>query len=156
VRLTKHTDYALRVLMQIGLGDGELVRIADIANSYGISHNHLMKVVHRLGTRGYLETVQGRNGGLRLARKPAAIRVGDVVRDFEEDMALVECLGVAESACRIQNACVLKRALRDALEIFLDSLDQVTLADLLKPRRELTGLLAFGHLDRARRPAPAK
>ena len=104
MKLTTYTDYALRVLMYVGLRDGELVRIADIATSYGISRNHLTKVVHQLGTRGYLATVQGRGGGIRLARPADAITVGAVVRDFEEGFALVPCLLMDDACpCRIES-----------------------------------------------------
>jgi len=154
MRLTTHTDYALRVLMHVGLAEGRLVRIAEIAASYTISRNHLMKVVHQLGLRGYLQTVQGRHGGVRLARPPAAITVGQVIRDFEEDLDLVECFGASRSACCIEPVCVLRDVLRDALDAFIDTLDEVTLADLLKPRRRLCTLLALDHPDAAgRRPA---
>jgi len=144
MKITTHTDYAHRVLMQVGLSQGELVRIADIAGGFDISHNHLMKIVHRLGVLGYLETVQGRHGGIRLARTPASITVGEVVRDFEGDIVLVECFDATTSCCRIQEACALKLALTAALNAFLETLDAVTLADLLKPRRNLSRLLYPG------------
>lgn len=144
MKITTHTDYALRVLIQVGLSRGKLVRIADIARSYGISRNHLMKVVHRLGALGYLETVQGRHGGVRLARAADSITVGEIVRVLEADIPLVECFDDASSRCRIQGACALKRALAAALEAFLETLDAVTLADLLKPRHRLGQLLVAG------------
>ncbi|MDZ7840541.1 MAG: Rrf2 family transcriptional regulator [Gammaproteobacteria bacterium] len=148
MRLTQHTDYALRVLMQAGLSNGRLIRISDIADTFGISRNHLTKIVHQLGARGYLETVQGRQGGIRLARPPASIVVGRVVRDFEEGFALVECFDRDRCACRIQPACVLKDALGEALESFLAVLDGVTLADLLAPRRTLHTLLTVPEAGR--------
>lgn len=141
MKLTRHTDYALRVLMQVGLNDGDLVRITDIAESFGISRNHLTKIVHQLGAGGYLETLQGRRGGVRLARSPDQILIGEVVRDFEEGLELVECFDPDRCACRIAPACVLKVRLNDALEAFLEVLDRTTLADLLKTRRRLRTLL---------------
>lgn len=144
MKLTRYTDYALRVLIQVGLNDGRLVRIAEIAERFEISRNHLTKIVHQLGVRGYLETVQGRHGGIRLARPPESIIVGDVVRDFEEGFDLVECFDTDRCACRIQPACVLKSALDEALDAFLGVLDGTTLADLLAPRRRLRTLLAIG------------
>jgi Rrf2 family transcriptional regulator, nitric oxide-sensitive transcriptional repressor len=141
MRLTLHTDYALRVLMQVGLNEGELVRISEIADSFGISRNHLTKIVHRLGTQGYLETLQGRRGGIRLARPPSKIVIGDVVRSFEEDFDLVECFNRDRRECRIQPACVLKGTLDEALAAFFEVLDETTLADLMKPRRRLRTLL---------------
>lgn len=153
MRLTRHTDYALRVLMQVGLNEGELVRISDIADSFGISRHHLTKIVHQLGTRGYLETLQGRRGGIRLARPPSEIVIGDVVRDFEEDFDLVECFKHNRSECRIQTACILKGTLDEALAAFLEVLDETTLADLLKPRRRLRRLLEIGDGKAARQAA---
>lgn len=141
MRLTKQTDYALRVLIHVGLHEGERVRLADIAETFTISRNHLMKVVHRLGSLGYIRTLRGRNGGLLLARPAEAIRVGDVVRDLEDDLRLVECFPASSSACRIEPACALKRSLEDAMQAFLDVLDQVNLSDLLKSSHSLRRLL---------------
>ncbi|HNP65519.1 MAG TPA: Rrf2 family transcriptional regulator [Woeseiaceae bacterium] len=143
MKLTAYTDYALRVLMHVALKDGELVRVADVAKSFDISRNHLTKVVHNLGARGYLSTVQGRNGGIRLACVAAEINVGQVVRDFEPDSALVECFDSALSGCRIQTVCVLKQVLKDAESAFMRHLNQVTLADLVQPRRRLQNLLGL-------------
>lgn len=141
MKLTTHTDYALRVLIQVGLLEGRLVRIAEIAESFGISHNHLMKVVQRLAGLGFVETVQGRHGGVRLALPADAISVGEVVRELEADIPVVECFDVDASRCRIRGACVLRKALVTAREAFLESLDAVSLADLLQPRRQLSRLL---------------
>ncbi len=142
MRLTRYTDYALRTLMFLGLADGRLSSIRDIAERYGISENHLMKVVHRLGLLGYVETIRGRNGGLRLARPPGEIRLGDVVRQTEEDLALVECFGPA-IACRITESCRLRGILDEALSAFLAVLDRYTLQDLLRPRNLLAAQLGL-------------
>ena len=91
MRLTVYTDYALRMLMYLALKEDELATIAEISVSYGISKNHLMKVAHQLGVAGYVETVRGRGGGLRLARRIEAIGLGEVVRFTEPDMAIVPC-----------------------------------------------------------------
>lgn len=141
MKLTTHTDYALRVLIQVGLLEGKLVRIAEIAESFAISHNHLMKVVQRLAGLGYLETVQGRHGGVRLALPADSITVGEIVRELEADIPIVECFDDDHSRCRIRGACVLRGALASAEEAFFESLDAVTLADLLEPRRQLIRLL---------------
>jgi len=130
MRLTVHTDYALRTLLYLGLHGERLGSIRAIAQAYDISENHLTKVVHRLGRGGFVNTVRGRGGGIRLARPPAAIRIGDVVRRTEEDMALVECFGSANT-CRITAACRLRGAFDEALRAFLAVLDGYTLADLL-------------------------
>lgn len=159
MRLTRYTDYALRVLMQVGLSGGRLVRIAEIAERFDISRNHLTKIVHQLGVHGYLETIQGRHGGIRLARSPETIVIGDVVRDFEEGFDLVECFNTDRCDCRIQPACVLKGTLDEALDAFLGVLDSTTLADLLVPHRRLRTLLAIGQggaeLQRASGGPPA-
>jgi len=137
LRLTTQTDYALRVLMHTALAGTELDRIDAVAKDFNISRNHLSKVVHNLGTNGYLETVRGRNGGFRLAMSPDEISVGQVIRDFEPDFDLVECFDSATSQCCIQRNCVLAGELDKALDAFLESLDGVTLRDLVRPRRSL-------------------
>jgi Rrf2 family nitric oxide-sensitive transcriptional repressor len=139
--LTKYTDYALRVLMHAALRDGVLVRIDEVADDFGISRNHVSKVVHQLGARGYLHTIQGRRGGFQLARGAADITVGQVVREFEPDFDLVECFDAPASACRIQKSCVLAGELAAALHAFLSSLDQVSLSDLVRPRNSLRAQL---------------
>jgi Rrf2 family nitric oxide-sensitive transcriptional repressor len=101
-----------------------------------------MKVVHRLGQQGYLETIRGKKGGIRLARKPGQINVGAVVRDMEEELDVLGCLA-GEGYCRIQQCCVLRSALRDATNAFLSTLDAYTLEDLVRPRRALARLLGI-------------
>jgi Rrf2 family nitric oxide-sensitive transcriptional repressor len=137
LRLTRFTDYALRVLILLGVTDDRLVTIDEVGDRYGISANHLMKVVHRLGTCGYIETVRGKGGGIRLARPPESIRLGDVVRNFEEDLVLVECFNKASNTCPIEPDCLLKGVIRDSLRAFLGKLDEHTLADLVRSRRKL-------------------
>ena len=134
MRLTYHADYALRLLMYVALRDGTLVQIQEVAEAYGISKNHLMKVAFHLGRLGFLETVRGRNGGLRLARAPQDITVGEVVRKTEESFALVECFDPGSNGCVITGPCRLRGVLRKALDAFLDVLDEHTLADLIQPR----------------------
>ena len=141
MRLTLHTDYALRALIRVGIADGKLITINDIAQSFDISKQHLMKVVNDLSRKGYLDTVRGRNGGIRLRRRPRDINVGQVVRDTEE-LDVIGCLE-QRGYCPIQRVCVLRGVLRDAAEAFLAELDAYTLADLIKPRKELSSLLLF-------------
>jgi len=148
MRLTSFTDYALRVLILLGLAPDRLVTIDELAVRYGISRNHVMKVVHRLGTLGYVETIRGKGGGVRLARDPAAVRIGDVVRDFEEDMTIVECFDTLTNTCPIQTSCLLRGMVRDATAQFLSELDRHTLAELLRPQRRLAPLLDVGTLVR--------
>ncbi len=149
MRLTLHSDYALRVLIQVGLGSGKLTTISDIANSFGISRHHLMKVVNDLGQKGYLDTVRGRHGGMRLMRKPGDINVGQVVRDTEDNLAVIGCLE-SRGYCRIERACVLRGVLREATEAFLAVLDAHTLADLIKPHKSLSSLLLLEQQSSAR------
>lgn len=141
MRLTTFSDYALRVLIYLGVHPGELSTVAGIAHAYGISANHLMKVVHYLGQQGYVETVRGKGGGMRLARAPERINLGELVRAAEEPR-LVECFEPG-SACRIESACALRGILAEALEAFFAVLDRHTLADLLRPERKLAKVLMF-------------
>ena len=143
MRLTVYTDYALRVLIYVALKRPEATTINEIAQSYRISRNHLMKVVHRLGVLGYLETVRGKGGGIRLAQTPSKINLADVVRNTEEDMALVECFQSGPPRCCIQPECVLRGALQTALDAFLRVLNRYTLHHLIQPNRELKQLLAI-------------
>ena len=135
MHLTRYTDYSLRVLIYLAVQQEELATIEEIAKAYGISNAHLTKIVHQLGRAGYVETVRGRGGGLRLAQPPEKIRVGAVVR-HTETMPLVECFDPKTSHCRIEPVCDLRAALRDALEAFLRTLDGYTLADLVVRRRK--------------------
>lgn len=156
MRLTTFSDYSLRVLIYLGTTRERLATIDEIAAAYGISGNHLMKVVHHLGQHGYIETVRGKGGGMRLARPPASINVGHVARATEDSFALVECFESGEPGCRIARVCVLRQALTQALEAFLAALERYTLADLLAPERPLTRILASRPPVRARtvRAAP--
>jgi Rrf2 family nitric oxide-sensitive transcriptional repressor len=139
MRLTAFTDYTLRVLIYLGAhrGDVRLVTIGDIAAAYGISQNHLMKVVHHLGQEGYVRTVRGKGGGMRLARPPEQINIGDVVRGAEEDLAVVECFQPGNRKCPIVPVCLLRGGLRRAVGAFFSVLDGYTLADLVKPQSRL-------------------
>jgi Rrf2 family transcriptional regulator, nitric oxide-sensitive transcriptional repressor len=140
MRLTLNTDFSLRVLMHVGICGDKLTTINDIAKSFGISKAHLMKVVNDLSQMGYLETVRGRNGGIRLMREPRHINVGQVVRDTENQLSVLGCLE-RKGYCPIERVCVLRSALRDATQAFLAVLDAYTLADLVKPQRALSSLL---------------
>lgn len=143
MRLTVYTDFSLRLLMYLALKDDGLATIAEVADSYGISKNHLMKVAHQLGVAGYVVTVRGRSGGLRLAKPLAAIGLGEVVRHTEPDLALVPCFEPVDAPCAIRRCCVLQRALDKARAAFLAVLDGYTLADLVQPRSSLQALLAI-------------
>jgi len=153
MRLTTYTDYAFRVLMYLGLRGENLSTIQEIAEQYGISKNHLMKLVHQLGQLGYVETIRGKNGGLRLGRRPEEITVGEIVRHLEPDMALVECFQISDVRCQIVRGCVLRPALEKALDRFLETLDGYTLADLLVPAEELSSAFPID-IGGASRPKP--
>ena len=135
MRITQYTDYALRVLIYLGLEADKRSTIGEIAERYVISRSHLMKVVNQLVQEGFVEGVRGKGGGIRLARPAEQIRIGDVVRKIEPDLAIVECFG-AGNQCVITPACDLKRALYEALQAFLKVLDGYTLADFLNHQRE--------------------
>lgn len=141
MRLTVMSDYSLRVLMYLGAKPEHRATIQEIASAYGISENHLMKVVHGLGRQGFVETVRGRGGGLRLARPADKIKIGDVIKAVEDDFALVECFR-DENVCRISNVCRLRGVLRLALEAYFRVLDDWTLADLVSTPTNLFALLS--------------
>jgi len=131
MRLTLHTDYALRALIYLALRTDRRVAIREIAEAHRISENHLVKVVHSLGRGGFVATARGKGGGLRLGRPAAEIRVGDVVRFTEDDMALVACFQPNGPGCALIDVCRLQRLIAEALQAFLAVLDGVTLADLV-------------------------
>lgn len=142
MRLTLGTDYALRTLMFVAVKGGSACTIAEIAGTFAVSKAHLMKVVNKLVRQGYLDSSRGKGGGIRLARPAAEIRIGDVVRDTEEDLAVVGCLA-EQGFCRIEDCCILQGAMREAALAFLNALDGYTLADLLAPRARLARSLGL-------------
>lgn len=142
MRFTRYTDFAMRVLMYLGLREeGNMSTIKEIAERYDISENHLMKVVHQLGRHGFVTTVRGRQGGMKLAQAPSAINLGDVVRRCEEDMRLVECFDATTNTCPIADICALPPILDEALDAFLGVLDKYTLRDILAPSSQLSAIL---------------
>ena len=130
MRLTLYTDYALRTLLYLGAKPDTRVAIHDIAQTYDISENHLVKVVHKLGRGGFIVTKRGRNGGLLLARAPQDIRIGDIVRYTEEDMGIVAC-NQEKGSCRLAGVCRLQGLMGEALNAFMSVLDRRTLADVM-------------------------
>ena len=142
VRLTVYTDYSLRTLLYLALRDADyLATIQEIADTYNISKNHLMKVTYELGKLGYIETIRGRGGGIRLAVDPSSITIGQVVRQTEDDFNIVECFNHEQNLCIISPACKLKHILYDAMQAYLNVLDQYTLADVAQNKDELLKLL---------------
>jgi Rrf2 family nitric oxide-sensitive transcriptional repressor len=143
MRLTIHTDYALRTLIVLALREGTLVSVGEIADSFGISHHHLIKVAQHLRSGGYVETTRGNGGGVCLAQPAAAINLGAVVRHTENDLYLVTCFD-PDGQCRIHDGCVLRSVLHEALEAFFAVLDRYYLADLVASRSLLEDLLGLG------------
>jgi Rrf2 family nitric oxide-sensitive transcriptional repressor len=140
MRLTFQTDYSFRVLIFLSTFSGRRATIQEIAQCYGISQNHLMKVINLLASEGFIRTTRGRGGGLTLAKPPDQIGLGDVVRKLERDLSIVECFRIDRS-CRIEAACGLPAVLERALNAFLAELDRWTLADLVRQPNSLADLL---------------
>jgi Rrf2 family nitric oxide-sensitive transcriptional repressor len=133
MRLTSMTDYSMRLLMYVAQQPERLCTISEIAQVYGISESHLMKITHQLGLAGFIETVRGKGGGMRLAAAPGEINLGAVVRSIEPDFFLVECFASGNS-CVLTGDCRLAGIIAGAREGFLAHLDRYTLADLAAPR----------------------
>lgn len=142
MRLKTFTDYSLRLLMFLAARPQRRATIAEIANAFGISENHLMKVSHALGRAGVLANVRGKGGGLELAMAPKDINVGHVVRIAEGAPRPVECFE-REGACPIARACYLRSVLDDAAQAFYAVLDRYTLEDLTLNRSALSRMLAL-------------
>ncbi len=143
MQFTHFTDYSLHTLIYLGAQQSTLATISEVAEQYGISQSHLTKVVHQLANRGYIQTTRGKGGGMRLARLPQLINIGDVVREMEGNINLVECFNAKNQSCPLLPACILKSVLAEARKNFFDTLDRYTLADLLTNKsslRKITGL----------------
>lgn len=149
MRLTNYTNYALRILQMAAVRAPHLVRIDDVANAHRINHAHLTKVVHQLGQAGYLETVRGPRGGLRLARPAGEIIVGDVVRLTEGPLDIVECFNVAQNTCKLRGVCHLSVKLHEATRAFMAVLDDLTVAQIAANRADLLARLGLTQPDGA-------
>jgi Rrf2 family nitric oxide-sensitive transcriptional repressor len=143
VRLTQFSNLAIRVLMYAGLNGRRRSTVPEMADAYRVSYNHLKKVTADLCRFGYLETVRGRSGGLRLRLDPAEIGIGEVIRRTEGDLRLVECFDPASNTCPLPPACRLRLALQEALAAFLAVLDRYTLADLISEPERLAPLVGL-------------
>lgn len=155
MRLTTMTDYSLRLLMYLGQHPDRLCTIAEVAAAYGISEAHLMKITHQLGRGGWIATVRGKGGGMRLAHAPQDIGLGAVVRCVEPDFSLVECFATG-GVCTRTGRCRLTGIVRGALQAFMAHLDEHTLADVIEdlpPDPQATSPLIF--MPRARPPQRA-
>jgi Rrf2 family nitric oxide-sensitive transcriptional repressor len=133
MQLTLFSDYALRMLTYLALRRGEIVPISEISERYGISKHYMMKVMNELVQLGYIEAVRGRNGGVRLSKRPSEIRIGKLIRRTEPDRGVLDCVEhPGESDCRIVSACQLRKILGDAQEEFYRVLDRYSLGDLVQ------------------------
>jgi len=156
MQLTQFTDYSLRTLVFLGAHPGELCTIAQVAAAYGISVNHVMKVVNRLASFGYVETIRGKGGGLRLARAPRLINLGEVVRNMEERFDIVECFNEQHQTCRLLPACTLRSVLSDARRNFMATLDGHTLESVIsEPMAAVFRLRKGGRIPIRRRARTA-
>jgi Rrf2 family nitric oxide-sensitive transcriptional repressor len=144
MNITRFTDYSLRVLIYLSLNNEELVTIKEIAEAYGVSKNHLMKVVQELSLKGYLHSTRGKYGGIKLGREPSAINVGELVRMIEQDSPFLECFS-EDNQCVITAACQLKFVFAEAMESFFKSLERYTLADLVQEpyKKQLGNIFAI-------------
>ena len=143
MKLSAYSDYAVRVLMQTALRSPQRVTVAEVAQTFGISRHHLVKVVHDLGRSGYLTTQRGIGGGFTLARAPEAIRLGDIVRLGEETEKVIDCRDGAGQPCRLYPACRLKGVLDEAAAAFFAVLDRYTLDELIQQPTKLRAVLGI-------------
>jgi len=144
MHLTQFTDYSLRVLIYLALHSKERITIDELTLAYDVSRHHVRSVVHNLAKLGYIESTQGKGGGLSLALKPSEISIREVVEDTENDFYIVECFNPDGNACPIEPLCVLKQALSEASKSFLQTLEGYTIEDLVKNKKtQLSRLLQF-------------
>lgn len=141
MQLTQFTDFALRALIYISLKEHGTATISEIANSYAISKNHLVKVVHKLGQLGMVETIRGKHGGIQLNYSPSEINLGKLVQQLEPHFFIVECFDKKNGKCVIAPVCKLKHILCQAKNSFIETLNHYTLADIISNTIELKGLL---------------
>jgi Rrf2 family nitric oxide-sensitive transcriptional repressor len=141
MKLTAFTDYSLRVLIYLAIDTTRRATIAEIAKAFGVSENHLVKVVHFLGKQGWIETVRGKGGGIRLAMSPQQVNVGKVVRDTEGAAMPAVCFSDDGDRCVIDGSCRLKGVLGEAVKAFYAVLDRYTLEDISRNRQTLARIL---------------
>lgn len=142
MRLTNYTDYGLRVLIYLATWDQlSLANQQHIADTFGLSKNHLKKIIHQLGKLELIETIRGRQGGLRLAKSPEQINLGEVIQALEGQMNIVECLDENKNTCLISPVCQLKSVFNEALSAYMNVLHQYTLADVVQNKDELSKIL---------------
>lgn len=152
MKLTSYSNYTLRVLMIAAARFPALTTIGEVADCFAIAKTHLVKCVHQLGSWGYIQTVRGNKGGFRLARPAASISIGEIVRRTEEGFALVECFQLETNTCPLINRCRLRPALQRATDAFLDTLDDISLAEITENGDDLLEIL---HMERPPGPSCA-
>jgi Rrf2 family nitric oxide-sensitive transcriptional repressor len=140
MKLTNFCDYSLRVLIFLGIKK-ERSSIGEISKAYGLSRNHIVKVVHNLVKLGYIHSIQGKKGGIELAARPEEINLGEIIEQIEPDFDLVECFNDVRNACSISPSCRLKGFLLQAKKAFLSSLGKHSLADIIKDKTSLAHLI---------------
>nr|WP_306263755.1 iron-responsive transcriptional regulator RirA [Pararhizobium sp. IMCC3301] len=143
MRLTRQTNYAIRMLMYCAANDGQLSRVGAIATAYGVSDLFLFKILQPLVEAGFMETVRGRNGGIRLAKPAGSISLLDVVKTTEENFAMAECFEDDGTDCPLLGSCALNGALHEALDAFFAVLGRHTIDDLVVPNPMLGSLLGL-------------
>jgi Rrf2 family transcriptional regulator, iron-responsive regulator len=148
MRLTRQTNYAIRIMMYCAANEGRLSRIPEIASAYSVSELFLFKILQPLVENGLVETVRGRNGGVRLAKPAAEISLFDVVRVTEENFAMAECFENDASDCPLVDSCALNAALREALNAFFGVLERYSIEDLVKERPNMRALLGIDLIER--------
>lgn len=141
MQLTIFTDYGLRTLIYVAADPERRCSVREVAEHYGISRNHLVKVVHHLALRGYLDSSKGKGGGIQLAKAPETLRIGDVVRDLEPNMQMAECFNRETNRCRISSNCQLKHYLMEATNAFIATLNRYTLADAVQDKSLFSALI---------------
>lgn len=149
MRVTKQTNYAVRMLMYCAADPGDLSRVPDIARAYGVSELFLFKILKPLVKAGLIQTVRGRNGGIRLGRPANEITLFDVIKVTEDSFAMAECFENDAADCPLVSSCALNSAWREALNAFLASLENHTIADLSAARFNIAGRLGIGEEIRA-------
>lgn len=137
MQITRFTDYGLRTLMYVAARAENSASVKEVADHYGISRNHLVKVVHRLSQLGYIETTKGKGGGIRIAKDAEKLRLGDLIQELEPNMNMVECFDAKTNTCRITEACRLKHYLFEATQNFIITMNKYTLADTVENKELL-------------------
>lgn len=137
MQITRFTDYGLRTLMYVAARSENIASVKEVSDHYGISRNHLVKVVHRLSQLGYIETTKGKGGGIKIAKGTEKLRLGELIKQLEPNMNMVECFDAKTNTCRITGSCQLKHYLFEATQSFINTMNKYTLADTVQNKELL-------------------